>query len=541
MSSRGLYPLMASQPCRVCARVLPLSSYRVDSEGYLRKRCNDCRNKTKRDARAAKHGGPTTLAEIFEAAANAGGPVERTRVIKAKLAEADAKAAAKDAAARAERDARRSSDYEPMRPIDFAEEFDTSVGNGESGADKAINAEAARQKRQEFNRQMGEFASDLRDAAVQASHGEPIGDVMPAKHAAYIAALAEQERRFGNRRHARSISIAEAHEQLSRQANIYIAETFFKDKVVPTGYAALPKPDKPLKRTACVLLSDLHLGSELDSLDEPVAFKAVEESRRLEFVLRQFIDFKPQYRDQTSALIIINGDIIEGDLQHDMRSGAPLTEQKAIFWNYFVRFIAIVTQQYPSVHIVCQPGNHGRNKMRHPGRATASKWDGFEWAMFYALRMMCAGLQNVTWDIPFRAISIVDLHGQILGVTHADTELKLGPPDTKARENFSYLSKVNSTNLYGVQFDGWTFGHYHTGRFQPGKPSILWNAALVPPNGYARGAGFIGDLCGQWIWESVEGHLFGDARFIEVGIAQDRDERLGSLIPPFRFSMLENA
>ncbi len=449
---------------------------------------------------------------------------------------------AKNARLHAERNARRASDFEPMRPEDFAGEFATGVANDESAIGAAESSQAAREKRQEFNRQMGEFATDLRDSAEASSRGEGrISELVPGKHAEYIALLAEQERRFGNRRWARSIAIAEAHEQLAREAMVYVADNYFRGKIEASGYARLARPETPAKRTACVLLSDLHLGSELDSLDEPNTFKAVEESRRLEYVLRQFVDFKPQYRDTTEALVIINGDIIEGNLLHDLRSGAPLTEQKAIFWQYFTRFISTVAQQYRSVRVVCQPGNHGRDKLRHPGRATASKWDGVEWSIYYALQLMCSELRNVTWSIPFRAISIVDVHGSTLGVTHADTELKLGHPDTKAKDNYNELSKINSTNFYGVQFDGWVFGHYHTGRFQPGKPGVLWNAALVPPNGYARTAGYIGDLQGQWIWEAVEGHLFGDLRFIEVGRAQDVDERLGSLIPPFRFSMLQAA
>ncbi len=113
-------------------------------------------------------------------------------------------------------------------------------------------------------------------------------------------------------------------------------------------------------------------------------------------MLQQFVDYKPQYREQSEALVIINGDIIEGNLLHDLRSGAPLTEQKAIFWTYMRTFLALVAQQYPTVRVECQPGNHGRDKLRHPGRATASKWDGHEWSMYYALRMMCSDLKNVT-------------------------------------------------------------------------------------------------------------------------------------------------
>lgn len=537
---------MSMKVCRgPCGRELPLDgNYSRDpskADGH-RNVCRECDAARRRRAAASK---VVPAQASHEVAQRLGGDEGRWPNLAAFDAEVDAETpverrarlqAEKSERAAADRERRRASDYEPIRPEDFVDEFDTSIGN-RSGAD---TAQAAREKRQEFNAAMGEFATDLRDAAAATPLIGDIASSIPAKHAAYIKDLAEQERRFGNRRQARSISLMAAHERLSLEANIYVAETFFKNKVEPAGYARLPRPETPAKRTACVLLSDLHLGSELDSLDEPHPFKAVEEARRLEWILRQFIDFKPQYRDTTEALVIVNGDIIEGDLQHDLRSGASLTEQKAIFWQYFTRFIALVAAHYKSVRVVCQPGNHGRNKLRHPGRATASKWDSFEWAMYYALRMMCSELKNVTWDIPFRAISVVDLHGKILGATHADTEIKLGHPDTKAKENFNQLSKLNSTNFYGVHFDGWVFGHYHTGRFHPGEPSVLWNSCLVPPNGHARTNGYgIGESCGQFIWESVEGHLFGDLRFITVGPSQDNDERLGTLIPPFRFSMFE--
>lgn len=439
------------------------------------------------------------------------------------------------------RERRFNSDFAPLKPEDFADEYATGIAN-QGGPRAAQNsADAAREKRQEFNENMGRFATDLRDAAAIAHATGSVADNIPTRHASYIRDLAEQERRFGNRRVARSIAIAEAHEQLSREAMIYVAETYFRDKVEPVGYARFPRPDAPAKRTACLLLSDLHLGSELDSLDEPVSFKAVEEARRLEWILRHFVDWKPQYRDNTEALVIINGDVIEGMLLHDLRSGAPLTEQKAIFWHYFTAFLGHVAAHFKWVRVVYQPGNHGRDKLRHPGRATASKWDGTEYGIGYALMMMCSSLKNISWDIPHRAISVVDLHGSILGVTHGDTELKLGDPDTKAKENFATLSKVNSTNLYGQQFDAWAFGHYHKPRWMPGKPSIIWNGALVPPNGHARTSGYFGDVQGQFCWEAVEGHPIGDVRFIEVGASQDNDERLGTLIKPFRFSMLEKA
>ena len=105
-------------------------------------------------------------------------------------------------------DARRESDFEPLELADFDDEFATAVGNDHSGKSAKVSAEAAREKRQEFTRQMGEFAQDLRSATVQAVDSDtPISDSLPERHSAYIRALAEQERRFGNRRWARSISL----------------------------------------------------------------------------------------------------------------------------------------------------------------------------------------------------------------------------------------------------------------------------------------------------------------------------------------------
>jgi hypothetical protein len=414
--------------------------------------------------------------------------------------------------------ARAESDYTALTVDDFA------VGIGNDGKkDERASAE----KRQEYSRSMGEFADGMHRLADS-------GEELPAALGSYVSNLAEQERRFNNRRLARSVSIAEAHEVLSRRRFEQAAKQYLADKIAPVGYA-VRKPDTKQKRSAVLLLSDLHLGAELSALDNPIPFRAIQEARRLEFVVRQLLDFKPQYRDVTEAVLLINGDIIDGALMHDLRDGAPLTEQKVIFWRYFRQIIGIVAQCFPSVRVVCQPGNHGRDLVRHPGRATSRKWDGHEWEMYYGLREMCSSLANVSWVIDFRAVSLVDLNGSILGLSHGDTEIKIGHPDKCAEKNGSILANINATRLYGSHVDAWAFGHFHSPRYHPRDPKVIYNGALVPPNGYARTSGYIGETCGQWLWESVEGHVIGDLRFAAVDQRTDADERLGSIITPFRF------
>jgi len=432
-----------------------------------------------------------------------------------------------------ERAARFASDHDPLNVGDLDSEYAVDVANDPKQG--RVSKHASSQKRQEFNRHMGENAEALRRASINSSKGKgSVLENMPGESGAYIGKLAEQERRFGNRRLARSISLAQAQEALAIQQMAMVAQQYFAGKVTPTGYAK-KKPGKKLKRSVCLLLSDLHLGSDLSSLDEPIPFRAVEEARRLEYLLRQAIDYKPQYRADSELVLMLNGDLIEGQLMHDFRAGAPLTEQKAIFWHLMSRFVGECARAFPGVRVFCQPGNHGRDKVRHPGRATARKWDGHEWEMFYALRAMCSSLGNVEWSVPFRAVTAINLHGSTLGLTHGDTEVKIGHPDTAAKNNARELDRVNATGLFGTTFDAWAFGHYHTPRYHPGNPRVIYNGALVPPNGHARASGYIGESCGQFLWEAVAGYPIGDLRFIEVNQSHDKDERLGTILTPFRF------
>lgn len=428
------------------------------------------------------------------------------------------------------REAQRKRLASDFRPLDPGQDFDTSVANDfQTGlvathASQKASAQAAREKRQEYSEMMGVYADVMQD-----------GDEPNRELGTYIGALAEQERRFGNRRLARKVSLIAAHNELARELFKQTAKEYFSGHVTPTGYAAKPSIVAPegITRSVVAHWSDLHLGANIDERSNPIPFRATEEARRFEYIVRQVLDYKPQYRDHSEHVMLINGDVIDGMLGHDQRAGIPLTEQKAVFWHFFRHYIGLAAQQFPRVRVFCQPGNHGRNIARHPGRATEDKWDGIEWDMYYALAQMCSGLPNVTFDIPFQAVSKVELHGQFILVTHGDTEVKLGDPDKKASENAAILDRINATLIYGVQFARGIAGHYHKARQ---TPWWLHNPALVPPNGHARTSGYIGEPCGQTIWEAVEGYPVGDVRTILVGHAQDVDENLGKLITPFRFA-----
>lgn len=535
-----------SAPGHKGPRWLPLAAYQSDSTqpSGLKSHCRDCMNRGQRK-RHTRNADKYNTNLRDRRAADPEKDRQRVRDERAKnVDKASAKAEeflekerAKARKLAADKERRVSSDFEQLKPDDFDddESFDTSVANDPKS--KGLSQQAAAEKRQEFSRAMGQHTVDLRRAAIADMNGDSeLLDAMPAEGGTYIGKLAEQERRFGNRRLARSVSLFSAGEELSRRLWIQACKQYLTGRVVPKGYATKPAR-KDNKRSVCLLLSDLHLGADLIAAENPMPFRKVEEARRLEYVLRQALDYKPQYRSNSRLKLLIIGDVIEGLLMHDFRDGAPLTEQKVVFQRYMEAFIGECAAAYPGVDVHFQPGNHGRDKVRHPGRATSSKWDSHEAGMYYALMRACSNLKNVTWDLPFRAVGIVDLHGSKLGITHGDTEVKIGEPDTKAKENAQQLAEINSTNLWGVKFDAWAFGHFHKPRYQPKKIRTIFNGALIPPNGHARASGYIGEACGQFLWEAVEGYPVGDVRFIEVGATQDKDERLGQIIEPFRFDL----
>jgi hypothetical protein len=340
---------------------------------------------------------------------------------------------------------------------------------------------------------------------------------------------------------SRSISLSLAREDIALQRFKEMAAGHFKGKIDASGYAVKPAKEGGFPRLLNVLLSDLHIGAYLGR-DNPELFGPEEESRRFAKIVAEVCDWKPQYRSDTKLNVYLNGDLIDGLLLHDLRDGKPLTEQVAAFWTYMSKALALWSKVFPSVHVEFQPGNHGRNITRHPGRATSMKWDGEETKMIIGLQMMSSDLKNVsfhgcgiTHKLAFSNVLLPG--GHYLGLTHGDTEVKLGDPDTRAKDNIHELGSINASLQYGKKCDVFAIGHFHKARIQyPRGFNVIWNAALVPPNGHARTAGYGGrERCGQFIWESVAGYPVGDVRFLEVGASEDKDKNLNKIIPAFGY------
>jgi hypothetical protein len=495
--------------CKTCGTDKPLEAYGVDADkpGGRRASCRECRRKAR------------------QRAANA--PASPDPAVDAPTGTSKAAAALNASKARLE------SDFDALQPIDFA------VGALNDGN---VDPKAAAEKRQEYSRDMGAFMQAL-------ARSRATGEAIPARFGAFLANLVEQARRYANRHTARSVSIAAELEALRLAQVAALCAEHLADKITPAGYATLRNPPRldgdELPITIGAVFSDWHLGSDLDDVDNPIPFGAVQEARRLESITRGVLDARAADRARSELVVLLNGDLIEGRLLHDLRSGAPLAEQAVIFWRYARQMFALFARHFPRVRVFCQPGNHGRDKLRHPGRAHVSRYDGHEWLLYQGLADMCLGLPNVHFErepdgtLARKPISLVDVHGHTLAVAHGDAEIKLRDPDSGAKENARIFDRVNGGRrpLYGKRLDAFVGGHFHKGRFILGGVDLLFNPALIPPTPHARSEGYVGEPNGQAIFEAERGDgvAISRVKFERVDERTDHDERLGTLITPFRF------
>lgn len=338
------------------------------------------------------------------------------------------------------------------------------------------------------------------------------------------------------RRFSQGVSMARIREQMFLADFEKIASKVFKNKIVPSGYS-LKKAQRPTKRILNLLISDTHFHSLLDSREVGHAYGSKEEARRLSAISLQTAEYKSRHRDETELYLHIAGDIIQGQL-HDMRDGAPLAAQAGAAIHLLTQQIAFFAKHFPKVHVRCTPGNHGRFTSRHKDRATNQKWDALETVIYFAIKTAVSGIQNVRFDIgyePYYAYKAFGHHGFI---THGDTVLNPGFPGRSidVANVRRQINEINGSPQADKRYSLFAVGHVHVGSLVnlPNSSVFISNGCLIPPDAYAKSIGVFDTACGQYLWESVENHIAGDSRFLNVGFENDRDATLDKIILPFQ-------
>ena len=316
-----------------------------------------------------------------------------------------------------------------------------------------------------------------------------------------------------------------------------LAKVFKKGWCVPPKYEG-KRLHKPCQRIVNVLLSDLHFGAHLDPYECPIEYNTLQESRRLGRVALQVADYKRHYRKETKLIVHLLGDIIQAQL-HDPRDGDPLTQQFATSVHYLTQLVLFWCSQFPSVEIFCTSGNHGRNMARNPEKAVDQKWDSIETMIYYSLKeaILNSGVTNCKINIPKTPYYTVQLFDSKLFGTHGDTVLRPGNPGKSIQvDNLSrQICKFNSARNLDGPFQVFCVGHIHVGSITnlPGGVTMITNGCLIPTDAYALSVGYPDNTCGQYLWESVQGHAIGDQRFIVVDGAEDKP-KYNDIIKPFQ-------
>lgn len=309
------------------------------------------------------------------------------------------------------------------------------------------------------------------------------------------------------------------------------------DKMKPIRMAPFRPKDayKPIKRVVNVLLSDLHFGSDIAENETGHSWGKVEEARCLAKVVKNVCAYKSHYRSETRLVANIIGDIIENEL-HDTSTAAPIHEQTCRAIHLLSQAIARFSENYPEVVINFAPGNHGRDKSIHHGRATSMKWNAIETTIYYAVRKACANLKNVTFHQPKTPWVIYEVLGHKMYVTHGDTNMNVGNPNTsisiKAIE--AHVNRLNSSLRDEEKFAVVAVGHVHiaVAVHLLNGTYLFMNGPLVPPNSYAQTFGNMNGPQDQIIWETTEKFAVGDQRFINAQGAEN-DASLDKIIQPF--------
>lgn len=339
-------------------------------------------------------------------------------------------------------------------------------------------------------------------------------------------------------RMGRQVATAEVRDRLFHQRMEEMSSRIFANKlVVQGGYR--PRKAVTEQRVLNLMLSDLHFQSLLDPREVPIGYGALEESRRLGYIITQATEYKRQYRHETTLYLHVLGDLIQGQL-HDPRDGAPQADQVcAAIW-YMTQAIGYLSAHFPKVVVFWVPGNHGRNMIRHPGRAVHQKWDAIETQIGFAVKMATKHLSNVDVKLFYTPYYTYEAFGERGFMTHGDTVFDLGNVteaiavgkiEAKIHRinDESRLSGERPCSLFGM-------GHLHVGHHSelPSGETLLINGALVPADPFAVSLGRLRTRCGQWLWESVPGHFVGDTRFCRVDVDADKDESFNKVIAPFR-------
>ena len=304
--------------------------------------------------------------------------------------------------------------------------------------------------------------------------------------------------------------------------------------IKPTGYARKRSDPKEHQRILNAMWSDQHYGTDLTSEDHLVAYSNREECRATAKVVSNILDYKKDKRAHTQLHLVFIGDDFAGQLGHDDRSSPELQIQSARAAHIEAQVIALCAAEFPSVVVSRSWGNHGRDTLRHKGRADNYKWINHEFTMWTKVRAVCRDLANVKWRTDRRGYGYSQLFGWQMLRTHGDTILG-GKPGSTAFA--SQLANISSSPYYNGPVHITCLGHWHSGvQFTVNHTEVFVNPALIPPDGFSQSHSYL-TAAGQFVFETTEKYPVGDTRKVRINPKDYCDSSLDGLIQPWSVNL----
>lgn len=292
------------------------------------------------------------------------------------------------------------------------------------------------------------------------------------------------------------------------------------------------------ERVVFLSLNDTHFGSSMDPRELPVKYTFKEEARALASIIEKTCAFKRDYRDVSSLIVCLNGDLIAGKI-HDKQSNLAMAEQSADAVWLLTQAIRWLSKEWKKVDVYCVSGNHDRDESRSPDRQVHEKWDSRGTAIAVAIKNAFRWEDsNVTVHIPRTPYNDIKVLGHRIYTTHGDTEFMVGNPGTSVNTG-TIAKQVTAINLAEVQsgnkpYDVFVLAHAHQGMRLPlSAAEIVVSPALCPIDGYARSIGIPLSRMGQCLFEITAEHPCGDLRWLWVQKEDLKNKKYDDGIIPF--------
>jgi hypothetical protein len=314
-----------------------------------------------------------------------------------------------------------------------------------------------------------------------------------------------------------------------------------KTNKVPVYKTTKPNKVKVKDRSLVIHVSDTHFGANIESSEMGGANKFTWEvaSRRMALLALQAVTYKPQYRDNTEAVICINGDIIAGMIHNQEWFADLLANQFAGALSILTQFVSYIAVHFPKTRVICTSGNHGRAMhKKDAGRAATHKWDSYETMIYMALKEALNANKTVSVEIPVTPYAIIDIQGHLAFQTHGDTVINVGNPGKSLNVGSisNQINKLNASELGGTaQFALVLAGHVHTpvAHLMDNGCMLLINGTLSGGDPFAQSIGFFSSNPTQTIFEVTKQYAVGDIRFIRLKDA-DSNKDLDKIIVPYK-------